>query len=323
MPDVICCGEALVDRLGAVGAASPEHGPRDDRLGGAPANVCCALAQLGTSCGFLGRIGRDDIGAAFSRLFTERGVDRQGLQWDEQRPSRIVLVRRSHTGERCFGGFCGNRGEGFADTALNRDLIQASLFNHVQWFVSGTIPLAAPRSAAALQHAVSLATRQKVRLAVDLNWRPTFWPAGAAAAQAQMWPLLEKVHLLKLAEEEAEWLFAEQDPGAVSARLPQRPAVVVTAGASGVSWWMGGRAGHRPAFPVSAVDTTGAGDAFLAGLLHQLVRQPSLLDTADARALDQAMAFACACGALVCTAAGAIDPQPREKEVAAFLRKRA
>ena len=321
MPDVICCGEALVDRLGAVGAAAPENGPYDDRLGGAPANVCCALAQLGTSCGFLGRLGRDTIGAAFSQLLTARGVDQQGVQWDDQRPSRIVLVRRSHTGERCFGGFQGDRGQGFADAALNPDLIPASLFNGAQWFLSGTIPLATPHSAAALKRAVSLARRQQVRLAVDVNWRPTFWACDGAEAQRHMGPLMEQVDLLKLAEEEAEWLFGEQDPRSVSTKLPQRPAVVVTAGAGGVSWWIGGCAGHRPAFPVPVIDTTGAGDAFLAGLLHQLVQQPPLLDSPDATALDQAMAFASACGALVCTAPGAIDPQPREQDVVTLLRR--
>jgi fructokinase len=62
-PQVLCLGEALVDRLGPPGgdplSAAPEQ--CDDRLGGAPANVACALARLGTAAGFLGRLGDDAI----------------------------------------------------------------------------------------------------------------------------------------------------------------------------------------------------------------------------------------------------------------------
>lgn len=61
-PSVLCFGEALVDRLGPPGGDPAVDGPVDDRLGGAPANVACGLARLGTSVAFLGRLGRDDIG---------------------------------------------------------------------------------------------------------------------------------------------------------------------------------------------------------------------------------------------------------------------
>ncbi|MCY4236597.1 MAG: carbohydrate kinase [Cyanobacteria bacterium MAG CAR2_bin_4] len=316
MPEVICCGEALVDRLGPPGGDPAQGG--EDYLGGAPANVCCGLARLGTSTGFLGRLGRDDIGAAFARLFQERGVDQQGLQWDEGRPSRIVLVQRQHNGERSFGGFLGDTGPGFADTAFAKDRIPPSLFRSAHWLLFGTIPLASPTAAAALEQATALAEARQVRLVLDVNWRPTFWRCSEAMARQRIAPLLERVCLLKLAVEEAEWLFGQRDPRAIALALPQRPAVVVTAGGDGVTWWMGGCGGRQPAYPVSVVDSTGAGDAFLAGLLHQLVRQPRLLDQPSGDDVAQAMVFASACGAMVCTGTGAIDPQPWPEAVAAF-----
>ena len=319
MPDVICCGEALVDRLGPPGGDPAAVG--EDYLGGAPANVCCGLARLGTSTGFLGRLGRDAIGAAFARVFQGRGVDQQGLQWDEQRPSRIVLVQRQRNGERSFGGFLGDAGAGFADMALAQDRIPPSLFRSARWLLFGTIPLASPMAAAALEQAMAMAEARQVRLALDVNWRPTFWRCGEALARDRIAPLLERVHLLKLAVEEAEWLLGERDPQAIGLALPQRPAVVVTAGGDGVRWWMGGCHGRHRAYRVPVVDSTGAGDAFLAGLLHQLARQPRLLHQPPADAVAQAMAFASACGAMVCTGAGAIDPQPEADAVAAFLEQ--
>ena len=319
MPDVICCGEALVDRLGPPGGNPAEGG--EDRLGGAPANVCCGLARLGTSTGFLGRLGRDAIGAAFARLFQERGVDRQGVQWDEQRPSRIVLVQRQHNGERSFRGFLGDAGTGFADTAFAPDRIPATLFRSARWLLFGTIPLASPTAAAALEQAMAMAEDRQVRLALDVNWRPTFWRCDASMARQRIRPLLERVQVLKLAVEEAEWLLGERDPQAIGLALPQQPAVVVTAGGDGATWWMGGSRGQQPAYPVSVVDSTGAGDAFLAGLLHQLVTQPRLRHHPSAEVVERAMAFASACGAMVCAGAGAIDPQPEAGAVAAFLEQ--
>ena len=326
-PQVICLGEALVDRLGPLGG-DPASAPAeqcDDRLGGAPANVACALARLGTPAALVGRLGRDAIGEAFRQLLLGRGVDQSALQSDPTRPSRIVLVRRDARGDRSFGGFAGDRGEGFADQALDHAALEIALsplLREARWLQVGTIPLATPTSAAALKAAMQLAAQAQVAVALDVNWRPTFWdPAAApdsgptAEAVAVMRPLLEQAALIKLAAEEARWLFGSTDPVAIRAALPQQPAVVVTDGGAQVAWCFGSSSGVMPAYSVAVVDSTGAGDAFLAGLLHQLCQQPKLLDGGSAAAVR----FASACGALVCAGAGAIDPQPTQEQVDAFL----
>jgi len=328
-PQVLCLGEGLVDRLGPPGAEVAGDGPGDDRLGGAPANVACALARLGTPSAFLGRLGADAIGDAFRQLFGARGVNSEALQLDPQRPSRIVLVRRDAAGERQFGGFAGDRGMGFADQALAGEGLAAALgplLAAARWLLVGTIPLASPAAASALQLACREAGAAGVALALDVNWRPTFWdptadPAsGPSPAQVtRIQPLLHQAALLKCAREEASWLFGSTDPTAVSAALPQRPAVLITDGAAPLRWWLAGTAGELPAFRVPVVDTTGAGDAFTAGLLHGLVADPPRLATASAEQALGLMRFASACGALVCQGAGAIDPQPTREQVRAFL----
>ena len=144
-PVVICLGEALIDRLLPWGTD-----PGSDCLGGAPANGACALARLGTPAGFIGRLGRDAIGEAFANLFAQRSLDTSGLQWDEQRPSRVVLVQRDASGDRCFGGFDGDQGQGFADAALSVQELPSALGEANSWLAVGTIPLATPLSAEAL-----------------------------------------------------------------------------------------------------------------------------------------------------------------------------
>ena len=124
-----------------------------------------------------------------------------------------------------------------------------------------------------------------------------------------MQPLLDQAALIKLAREEALWLFNSDDPGAIRQALPQRPDVVVTDGADPVRWQLADASGHQAAFqPPSVVDTTGAGDAFTAGLLHRWHAAP-----------QERLRFAAACGALVCGGAGGIDPQPTQAQVEAFL----
>ena len=308
---VVCLGEALIDRLGPLGGDPAVDRPVDDRLGGAPANVACGLARLGTPVAFTGRLGRDAIGEAFSRLFAERGVNATLLQWDAERPSRIVLVRRSSDGERQFQGFAGDQGAGFADQAL-----EPAALPQARWLLIGTLPLAAPASAAALLAAARQARSQGTALALDVNWRPTFWDATAdpgagpsVAAKKVIQPLLDQAALIKLAREEALWFFKTDDPGSIQQSLLHRPDVVVTDGASPVRWQLGDQSGQQVAFqPPSVVDTTGAGDAFTAGLLHRWAAAPR-----------ERIRFAAACGALVCGGAGGIDPQPTQAQVEAFL----
>ena len=310
-PVVVCLGEALIDRLGPPGGDPAVDRPVDDRLGGAPANVACGLARLGTSVAFAGRLGQDAIGEAFVSLFAERGVDTTLLQRDAERPTRIVLVRRSLEGERQFQGFDGDQGVGFADQALDSDALPQS-----RWLLIGSLPLAVPMSASALLSVVRQARSQGTAIALDVNWRPTFWDVTAdpeagpsAAAKTAIQPLLQQAALIKLAREEALWFFNTDDPGAIQQALPQRPDVVVTDGAEPVHWQLGADSGQQVAFqPPVVVDTTGAGDAFTAGLLHCWTAAP-----------QERIRFAAACGALVCGGAGGIDPQPTQAQVEAFL----
>jgi fructokinase len=332
---VLCFGEALVDRIGPpAGAVTPVDGAGcEDHLGGAPANVACGLARLGTAAAFLGRLGEDGIGAEFRRLFEARGVDTTALQWDDLRPSRIVRVHRNAMGDRSFGGFVGDRGEGFADQAVAAGPLTAAanpLLAQARWLLVGTIPLASQGSALALARLTGASLERGVSLALDVNWRPTFWgmaPDAAPSPQAleRIRPLLEQAALIKCAAEEARWLFATEDPLAIQTSLPRRPAVLITDGPRPLQWSLGGHSGSLAAFPVEAVDTTGAGDAFTAGLLDGLCRQPDLLGheagspPADLDTVLGTLRFASACGALVCRAAGAIEPQPTRQEVMAFL----
>ena len=325
---VICIGEALIDRLGPLGGdfGSEEH--VKDCFGGAPANVACALSRLGVNVSFIGSLGTDQFGNDFKHLMTERCINLSGLQQDSLRPTRIVLVRRDAEGERFFGGFEGDNGLGFADQAISSEKMINKwplIADKAKWLVIGTIPLASEFSSKALKVCMSKALCSGINIALDLNWRPTFWRDHVSEDLAptpkelkSIKPILEKVALLKLAKEEAQWFFNSTDPLEISSNLPQKPSVIVTDGSNTINWLLSNNIGQSEAFlSIPIVDTTGAGDAFTAGLIYKISSLE--LDKISKQVAEEIIQFATACGAYVCQKLGAIESQPYLSDIDQFL----
>ncbi|MGF1570711.1 MAG: carbohydrate kinase [Nodosilinea sp.] len=318
IPRVLCLGEILVDRL-ADQPGLPLEAVRSwsDFPGGAPANVACALAKLGTAAGFIGCVGQDTWGQTLEAVLQQAGVDITGLQRHPTAPTRSVYVLRSATGDREFAGFGPHPTAAFADTHLRAAALPEALFETADYLVLGTLGLAHADSRGAIERALALAASHGLRVVMDVNWRPRFWPQPDQAA-AMIWPHLPQVDLLKLSKEEALWLFDTVDPEDIAASLPQAMGVVITDGAQGCIYSVAGHRGACPAFEVAVIDTTGAGDSFVAGLVHQLGQiEPE--DRLTAAAIDQIMRYASAVGALTTLKAGAIAAQPTAQAVHDFL----
>ena len=136
---VVCLGEILVDSFWV--------GDQDKKMslpGGAPANVACGLAKLGTSSEFIGAVGVDAWGQALGRLLSDLAVGARGLQRHPTAPTREVYVLIDETGERSFAGFSLPDPAGFADAHLICDRIDHRLFTGAKYLVLGTLGLAYP-----------------------------------------------------------------------------------------------------------------------------------------------------------------------------------
>ena len=315
---VIVFGEALIDRLGPLGGDPSSDFPVTDCFGGAPANVACALGRLGANVSFIGSLGNDTFGENFKKLLIQRGINTAGLQRDKLRPTRVVLVRRDDSGERFFEGFEGDKGLGFADQAIFREQVITDwplVRKKAKWLVAGTISLASQISSKAFLGCMENALNEGIKIALDLNWRPTFWRnkvtrvlEPSVKEKNQILSILKNVSLMKLAKEEAEWFFNTSKPNEISSSMSHRPSVVVTDGSNPVSWVLNNNIGKTFAIaPSSVVDTTGAGDAFTAGLIYKLISFE--LDQINQKRAEEIIQFAIACGSHVCTGIGAIDAQ--------------
>ena len=325
---VISIGEALIDRLGPPGGDPSCDLPVIDCFGGAPANVACALSRLGRNVSLISSLGNDAFGEKFKNLLIRKGVDISGLQEDTLRPTRVVLVRRDSNGERFFEGFEGDTGLGFADQAISREQIIRDwplVVKNAQWLVLGTIPLASEVSSKAFLWCIENALHAGIKIALDLNWRPTFWRKQVSKVlepslkeKNQIFSILKNVSLLKLAKEEAKWFFNSADPTVISSSLASSPSVVVTDGANPIAWRLNNHTGKSFAIaPSSVVDTTGAGDAFTAGLIFKLTSFE--LDQISQEIAEEIIQFGIACGAHVCKGVGAIEAQPYLEDIENLL----
>jgi fructokinase len=315
---VICLGEILFDYLADdLGKSVSDVTSWTPYPGGAPANVACALAKLGTPSAFIGCVGKDAQGHELVKLLQGIGVNLFGVQYTNQVPTRQIYVTRTASGDRIFAGFGDQRADQFADAYLQAQYLPRELFLEAEFLVLGTLELAYPQSREAVFRALKLAEEYHLKIVLDVNWRPMFWlnEEDALPLIQQLW---QYVDFLKLSAEEAQWLFDITDAGAISHRLGSVEGVLVSNGDAQVSYCLSDNEGTVNPMQVSVQDTTGAGDAFLAGFIHQLCQQGTK-NLSKPQIAEEVVRYACAVGGLTTTKSGAIAAQPTAAEVAAFL----
>ena len=119
-------------------------------------------------------------------------------------------------------------------------------------------------------------------------------------------------------EEEAQWLFNTADAGTIFDRLASIEGVLVSNGDAQVSYCLRENEGAVDPIKVIVKDTTGAGDAFLAGFIHQLCRH-GIEQLSNSQIAAEIVKYACAVGGLTTTKLGAIAAQPNPDEIDALL----
>jgi fructokinase len=316
--DIAALGELLVDFTG--GERSPRGNPVfEANPGGAPCNVLAMAARLGRRTAFLGKVGGDLMGDFLLEAARDAGIDCRGLRRDPRAGTTLAFVLTGPGGERSFSFF---RDPG-ADTLLTPEELDRSVLEDCRIFHFGSLSMTHQPARSATQAAVEAASAAGALVSFDPNYRPLLWDSPEDARRQMLWGAA-RCQVMKVAEDELCFLTGCREiPQGVQVLLGRCPGIrllLVTRGAGGAAAFFGESVVERPAFPVEALDTTGAGDTFLGCCLSFLLDRP--LDALDQKALGEMLDFASAAAAVVVvTRRGALRSMPDRAQVEALLQK--
>ncbi len=295
-------GDAVVDLL-------PES---DGRLlpcpGGAPANVAVGIARLGGTSGFIGRVGDDPFGALMQRTLLTEGVDITYLKQDEWHRTSTVLVDLNDQGERSFTFMVRPSADLFLETT---DL---PCWRHGEWLHLCSIALSAEPSRTSAFTAMTAIRHAGGFVSFDPNIREDLWQ-DEHLLRLCLRQALQLADVVKLSEEEWRLISGKTQNDRDICALAKEYEIamlLVTKGAEGVVVCYRGQVHHFAGMSVNCVDSTGAGDAFVAGLLTGL--SSTGLST-DEREMRRIIDLAQRCGALAVTGKGAMTALPCRQEL--------
>lgn len=319
VPLVICFGEMLIDFVPTVAGLSLADAPAFKKApGGAPANVAVGISRLGGRSAFVGKVGDDEFGYMLADILKQNNVEDGGMLFDKGARTALAFVTLRSDGEREFMFFRNPS----ADMLLQESELNVSLIQKSTIFHYGSISLITEPCKSAHLAAMKIARGAGALLSYDPNLRLPLWPSAAAAREGIM-SIWNEADVIKISEDEISFLTEGGDPYsdecARELMHPNLKLLLVTEGQAGCRYYTKEFGGKVEGMKVETVDTTGAGDAFVAGVLSQLVHDFSLLQ--DEVRLREALQFANACGAIATTERGAIPALPDLQAVLKVINK--
>ena len=268
MFDLIACGELLIDFVPTVSGVTLAEAPAFKKApGGAPGNVAVGAARLGQRVGFMGQVGDDEFGHLLADTLRADGVDTAGLRFSREARTALAFVSLRADGERDFMFYR----HPSADMLWRPEDVDTAYAGQTRIFHFGSISLIGEPSRSATLTAVAAAQAGGALISYDPNLRLPLWPSPEAA-RAGMLVGWQYGQVIKVSEEELAFLSGATDLAEGARRLwhDALRLLVVTQGPGGSSYFMPAAAGHVAGFAAKPVDTTGAGDGFVAGLLSGL-----------------------------------------------------
>ncbi len=281
---------AIVPRL-----LGPDEKINVDRIqvhaGGVTGNNLTQVARLGASAGWLGLIGDDESGRLVVKAFVDDGLDISAIETIKGEQSTFTWIPVDKQGERCIYMFPNVNGKLTAAQVLT---LFASKIKTAKHFHTEASQLPLPP----VLQGMRIAREAGVRVIFDLDVAPSYFAHARLGSEKDLMAALQLVDVLKPCKAAAREITGETDyEKIVTKLLALGPKVVaVTMGAEGSLIASAGEMAHVPAFKVSVVDSTGAGDAFMGGLSY------GLLQGWDRKQIGS---FANACAAICCTKVGA------------------
>jgi fructokinase len=315
--DIVCLGEVLIDMFATeVGKKMTEVETFTPKPGGAPANVAVAAKRLGSETAFIGKVGDDLFGYHLENILTNEGVQTRGMRFDDYARTTMAFIAKpdEYTPEFVF-----YRNPG-ADTQLKSEELDLDLLRSTKCLHFGSLSLNEEPCRSATLYAIEVAKSENALISFDVNYRPSLWENREQAYKAVM-SIITKIDLLKVNETELELLTGSAELETASKTLlnlgPE--LIIVTLGSKG-SYFLIKEGGHfMEAFKVNTIDAVGCGDAFIAGLLAQLVKTQNWRENLSVDQMKSILKYANAVGAITALTLGVIPALPFANQVEKFL----
>ena len=308
-PSVVTLGETMVS-LAAEEAGPLRYASRfRRRLAGAESNVAIGLARLGTSTGWVSRVGDDEFGEYVCSTLRGEGVDVSQVERDPDRPTGMMVKELRPVGKSRVWYYR----SGSAASALSPEVLPTAYLRRARHLhLTGITPALSPECADAALSAARTVVQAGGTFSFDVNLRKQL---GVDDPASLFRPFIHIADFLFLGLDEAEQLFQTQDSEAIKRELISldRPAVVLKLGARGARAYSSeeGRWIDASGYAVPVVDEVGAGDAFAAGYLAATFRGCPVED---------ALRIANAAGALTTTVPGDTEGFSGWEELEQFTR---
>lgn len=316
MTDFVALGEILIDFLPCRTAEGQSaYAPH---MGGAPANVARAMAKLGHSSAFIGKVGQDSFGRLCSDALTQAGVDVSGLVVDPEHPTTLAFVHLADDGDRSFSFYRKQT----ADVSLEKKDVHTGLIDQARIFHVGSVSLSAQPSADTTLAFVEYARQKGVVVTYDPNLRPRLWQDLDGSRDVVLAPIVA-CDVLKVSAEEMAFVSGETDPETAARALYRRygtPLILISQDKDGCCALFREQFLTAPGFRIQAVDTTGAGDCFFAGILHSILQCGGSVRDMTVEQVAQAMRFGNAMGASAAMHMGADCPDIAQVKALAASR---
>lgn len=272
--------------------------------GGAPANVAVAISRLGGNTAFVGRVGLDPFGHFLKEVLASEGVNVDYLTLDSQQRTSTVVVDLSDDGERSFTFMVKKS----ADQYFNSEDIPH--FSEFDWLHTCSIAYANQPSRSTTLECIEKIQQAGGFVSFDPNLREDVW-ADTDVMKTVVLDVISKADVIKLSSEELTFLtdVYSLEEAVKSLNLNEKQLVIVTLGDKGALYQINGQQHLVPTRPVAVVDTTGAGDAFVGGMLYQLSQ---VNDWRNLVTINLAIKTGNMAGGLATTQKGAMTALPKK-----------
>ncbi len=256
------------------------------------------------------------FGNQLESALLETGIDTTGLKRDDKTHTTLAFVHTREDGDREFS-FCRNPG---ADVMLSEEDIEEELLENCRIFHFGSLSMTHDTSRRATIKAVSLAKKHGAVLSYDPNLREALWE-DLEEARKQISFGLENCHILKISDNEVQWLTGESDYDKGIRSIQETydiPLILLSMGKDGSRAYTKEIRAEQAAYLQSGtIETTGAGDTFCACVLNYILENGWKAFSKEE--LEEMLRFANAAASIVTTRKGALRVMPQKEEVEALM----